>query len=77
MLAGTGAFHDDGAVDDTAARLQLQAGEVGVVACLPQAAAVFRAGRPGEVGAAEIAGDGLHGFRLLGDRGRAAVEFEK
>ena len=77
MLAGTDAFHDDGAVDDTAARLQLQAGEVDIVAGLPQAAAVFRAGRSGEVGAAQFVGDGLHGLRLLGDRGRAAVKIEE
>ena len=59
------------------AGLQLQAGEIGVVPGLPQAAAVFRVGRPLEIGTAQFAGDGLHGFRLFGDPGRAAVEFEE
>ena len=57
--------------------LQLQAREIGVVARLPQAAAVFRPGCPFEVRAAELGGNGLHGLRLLVDRRWRAVKFEK
>ena len=69
--------HADIGREAAAARFQLQAGKVGVMAGLPQAAAVFRTGRPFEIGTAQIGGNGLYGFGLFLDAARAAVEFEK
>ena len=58
-------------------RLELQAGEVGVVPRFPELGTLLLLGRPLEVEPAVLARDVLHRFRLLDDRRGAAVKFEK
>ena len=62
--------HADVGGQRAAAGAELQAGEIGVVAGLPELASVFRPGRPFETGAGMFGGQGFDGLRLFFDAGR-------
>ena len=69
-LSQPGDGHADIRREATTARLQLQTGKVGIVARLPQPAAILGAGRPFKIGAPEFIGYRLDNLRLLLDASR-------